>query len=68
MERKQPKYKQLPNGMRIMEVDVMKDGWRYYGTFKFTFNPCFVVREEELLEAALKQFPTLKTQKFTLAW
>ena len=51
-----------------MEVDVMKDGWRYYGTFKFTYNTCFVVREEELHEAALKRFPTLKTQNFTLAW
>lgn len=60
MERKQQKYKQLPNGMRIIEVDVMKDGWRYYGTFKLTYNPCFVVREEELKEAALRQFPTLK--------
>lgn len=67
MVRKQQKSN-IDCGMRTMEVDVMKDGWRYYGTFKFTFNPCFVVREEELTEAALKRFPTLKTQKFTLAW
>lgn len=68
MARKQQKYKTLGNGMRVMEVDVMKDGWLFYGTFKFTYNPCFIVREEELTEAALRQFPTLKTQKFTLAW
>lgn len=67
MAKKQQKYN-IDNGMRVMEVDVMKDGWRYYGTFKFTYNPCFVVRDEELTEAALRQFPTLKTQKFTLAW
>lgn len=55
-------------GLKKIEVDVMKDGWRYYGSFDFYYNPAFVVTEEELTQAALQRFPTLRTQCFTLAF
>lgn len=58
----------LNKGKRKIVVDVMKDGWRYYGSFNFYYNPAFIVTEEELTKAALQRFPTLRTQHFTLAF
>ena len=55
-------------GKRKIVVDVMKDGWRYYGSFDFYYNPAFIVTEEELTRAALQRFQTLRTQFFTLAF
>lgn len=55
-------------GKKKIVVDVMKDGWRYYCSFDFYYNPAFIITEEELTQAALQRFPTLKNEYFTLAF
>lgn len=55
-------------GKKKIVVDVMKDGWRYYGSFDFYYNPAFIITEEELTQAALQRFPTLRNEYFTLAF
>lgn len=51
-----------------LEVDVMIDGWKYYGSISFQYNPCFHIKEEELRQAAIQRYPTLREKNFTLMW
>lgn len=51
--------------MKTLIFDVMLDG-RFVKTFKYKYNPAFVLEENELRDFVLSKMPTLKEKKFQI--
>ena len=53
--------------MKTLTFDVMLDG-RFVKTFKYRYNPAFVLEEHELCDFVLSKMPTLKGKKFQIVF
>lgn len=53
--------------MKTLVFDVMLDG-RFIRTFRYKYNPAFVLEENELIDFVLSKIPTLKGKKFQIVF